>query len=103
MQNNEMSIDYAKIESLCTKCDNDSDSINEAIKTINQQLDEVIDNNFWVGEDAEVFRAAMNEKLSQVYNAVKWINYVTYELKKHADRLREGEQARAEKFSSSMD
>lgn len=94
----EVSVDLEKIQSLCEQCDIDRSNIYEAINSIRQQINAVIEGNFWVGQEAEAFRQNMEDKLTQVYNATKWINHITYELKKHADRLKEQEYIRAEKM-----
>lgn len=100
---NEMAINYGTIKDMCEECKADREAVYESIGIIKQQLNQVIENGFWVGADAIQFQARMNEKLTQLNNTANWISTVIYELEKYAIQMREKEQARAASISSNYE
>lgn len=100
---NEMMVDFGKINMLFDTCNVNSMDIYESISVIRQQLQEVIESGFWVGEDANAFRQNMNVKLEQVYNLTNWINHISVELKRHADVLREEQLRRVQEMQANRD
>lgn len=101
---NEMSIDYEVIKDLFDKSDAERTKVYEAIEAIRKEMDwAMVQSNMWRGADADEFRAGMTERLAETYSIMKWINAITWELKVYADQLKEQEQARAQKISSSTE
>ncbi len=101
---NEMAVDLEAIQVLFDNVDNERANIYDAIDKIRNEISWATEqSNMWRGADADAFKESMNTNLAQVYSITKWLNRITYELKVYAEKLKEEEQARAEKINSSMD
>jgi len=101
---NEMSIDYEVIQELFNKSDVERQKVYEAIDKIRNEIHwATVQSNMWRGADADEFREAMTQRLAETYSVMKWINAITWELKNYAEQLKEQENARAQKISSSVE
>lgn len=97
-----MAVDFEAIQVLFEHVDSERSNIYEAIDKIRKEMDwAIVQSNMWRGADADVFKAAVTERLAQVYSISKWLNRIVYELREYAEQLKEQEQARADRMQSS--